>query len=161
MNAMADKYSAQEVGSIFLYIHEAHPGERYPHLSSMEQKFAHAQDMRDVLGAARPLLLDSLDGACHLAYGGMPNMTWVFNRAGVPLYKADWTDAESVQNALAYLLDVAARRKAGENLTPFRVERLDYRNRDREAFFKVLERAGPKAVREFEEAFGADWAAKR
>ena len=46
------------------------------------------------------------------------------------------------------------RRRGGEHLAPFRVERLDYRTRDQPAFYAGLERNGPKAVREFREAFG-------
>ena len=65
MNAIADQYADQGVGSIFLYTHEAHPGENYPHLTSMEQKTRNAHDLRDVLGVTRPILIDALDGACH------------------------------------------------------------------------------------------------
>ena len=65
MNALADKFAGQKVGSIFLYTHEAHPGENYPHLTSMDQKFKHAEALRDVLGVSRPILVDALDGACH------------------------------------------------------------------------------------------------
>lgn len=93
MNALADRVAGQDVGSIFLYTHEAHPGEHYPHLTSMEQKFRHANLMRDLLGVTRPILVDALDGACHRAYGSMPNMTWIFNRSGLPIYKSDWTDS--------------------------------------------------------------------
>jgi len=42
MNAIAERFKEQGVGSIFLYTHEAHPGENYPHLTSMEQKHKHA-----------------------------------------------------------------------------------------------------------------------
>jgi hypothetical protein len=96
--------------------------------------------------------LDALDGAAHRAYGSMPNMTWIFNQAGVPIYKADWTDHHSVRNALEYALDVLDRRRNRARLVPFRVERLDYRTGDQEAFFAGLARSGPKAVREFREA---------
>jgi hypothetical protein len=149
MNELAERHREQDVGSYFLYTHEAHPGENYPPLTSLEQKFAHARDLREKLGVERPILVDALDGACHRAYGSMPNMTWIFNRAGVPLYKADWTDHHSVENALVYFLDVDRRRKNREPLAPFHVERLDYRTSDRKAFFAGLERSGPKAVREF------------
>ena len=81
--SIADRYADQGVGSIFLYTHEAHPGEHYPHLTSMEQKFKHARELRDTLNVTRPLLVDSLDGACHRAFGSMPNMSWIFTRAGV------------------------------------------------------------------------------
>jgi len=154
MNTIAEKYTDQDVGSVFLYTHEAHPGENYPHLTSMEQKFKHARDLRDVLGVSRPIVVDALEGACHRRYGSMPNMTWIFNRAGVPVYKSNWTDSNSVENALIYFLDVSRRRKSRERLAPFHVERLDYRNQDREAFYRGLERNGPKAVTEFCEAFG-------
>jgi len=153
MNALAKKYVDRNVGSIFLYTHEAHPGENYPHLTSMEQKIRHAEDLRDKLGVTRPILVDALDGACHRAYGSMPNMTWIFNRAGRPIYKSDWSDASSLANALDYFLEVQARKKNKERLAPFHVERLDYRDLDRAAFFEGLERSGPKAVQEFRDAF--------
>jgi hypothetical protein len=153
MNALAERFAEQSVGAVFLYTHEAHPGERYPHLTSMAQKFRHARDLRDLLGVTRAILVDALDGACHRAYGSMPNMTWIFSRTGVPVYKSDWSDATSVENALEYFLEIPERRRMGERLVPFQVERLDYRNQDREKFYQGLERNGPKAVDEFRKAF--------
>jgi hypothetical protein len=153
LDEIANHFAGRGVGSVFIYTHEAHPGEHYPHLTSMEQKFRHARELHEVLGVSRPILLDSLDGACHRAYGSMPNMSWIFTGAGVPIYKSDWTDARSIANAIEYFLDVSDRRRAKERLAPFRVERLDFRNHDPEAFFEGLERNGPKAVREFREAF--------
>ena len=154
MNAIAERFAGQGIGSVFLYTHEAHPGEFYPHLTSLEQKLRHARDLWDILGVRRTILVDALDGACHRAYGSMPNMTWIFTGSGVPVYKSDWTDAGSVENALEYLLSVQERRARHERLAPFRVERLDYRNQDREAFYRGLERNGPKAVLEFRAVFG-------
>lgn len=153
MNSLADKYKEQGIGSIFLYTHEAHPGENYLHLTSMEEKFKHARDLRDVIGVTRPILVDALDGACHRAYGSMPNMSWIFSRNGAPVYKGDWTDIASIQNAIDYLLDVTERRRDGGRLAAFHAERLDFRVQDQEGFYKGLERNGPKAVREFREAF--------
>jgi len=152
MNALANRYADQNVGSIFLYTHEAHPGEIYPHHTSLEQKLNHAQALRDILEVERPIFVDALNGACHRAYGSMPNMTWIFTRSGVPIYKSDWTDVHSVANAMDYFLSLTDRRRAQERLIPFRVERLDYRTSDVTAFYAGLERNGPKAVREFREA---------
>lgn len=153
MNKIAEKFAQQEVGSFFLYTHEAHPGENMPHLVSMAQKFQHASLLRDQLGISRPILVDSLDGNCHRAFGSMPNMTWIFARSGLILYKSDWTDAHSVDNAIIYFLEVLQRRQAGERMAPFHVERLDYRDHDRQKFYQGLERSGPKAVDEFRKAF--------
>ena len=85
LDTIAEKYADKGVGSVFLYTHEAHPGEIYPHLTSMEQKHDHARALRDVLGVKRPIVLDALNGACHRAYGSMPNMSWIFARSGVPV----------------------------------------------------------------------------
>jgi hypothetical protein len=113
LNEIAKRYAAEGVGFVFLYTNEAHPGENYPHLTSMEQKRRHARALRDVLGVERPILLDSLDGACHRAYGSMPNMTWIFNRAGIPIYKSDWSDSNSLENAIIYFLELLKRRRTG------------------------------------------------
>ncbi len=89
MNAIADRYADLGVGSIFIYTREAHPGEYYPHLASMEQNFS----------------------------------------------------------------EVNEQRRSGERVAPFRLERLDFRIQDRDAFYEGLARNGPKAVREFRAAF--------
>jgi len=149
MNALADKYADKDIGSIFVYTHEAHPGENWRHLTSMEEKHRHAEALRDVLGVTRPIYLDALDGACHTAWGGQPNMCFIVTRAGAPVYKADWTHVPSVDEALQSLVELSERRKAGERLAPFRTERQEYRFQDNEGFQKGLERNGPQAVSDF------------
>ena len=153
MDQLAQSVAARNVGAVFIYTHETHPGEHFPHLTSFEQKLEHARALRDVLGIQRRILVDALDGPCHRHHGSMPNMTWIYNGAGHPVYKSDWTDVNSVANAIEYFLDVHDRRRGKEHLVPFRVDRLDYRKQDVEGFYKGLERNGPKAVTEFREAF--------
>ena len=155
LNALAEKYADQNIGSYFIYTNEAHPGEEYLHLTSMEQKKRHGEALRDVYGVTRPILLESLDGACHRAFGGMPNMSWIIDRVGRPFYKADWTDGESIEQALSHLLEAAAKRRNKQRMTPFRVERLDLRQVDQEKFYEGLARNGPKAVAEFRDAFSS------
>jgi hypothetical protein len=154
MDSLSDRYAEEGVGSVFLYTHEAHPGEHYPHHTSIEQKLAHARGFRDNFEIQRQILVDALDGSCHRAYGSMPNMTWVFMRGGVPIYKSDWTDPGSVENALEYFTQALQRRRAGTPMVPFKVERLDLRGQDRDAFYEGLSRNGPKALREFREVYG-------
>lgn len=164
MNATADRFASQGIGSIFLYTNEAHPAENFPPLTSMEQKFRHARALREVYDVTRPILVDSLDGACHRAYGSMPNMTWMFNKHGTILYKSDWTDSGSVVNALEYFLQVADRKSEGSRLAPFKVQRLEYRESDRYGFYDGLARNGTQAVTDFAETFPGsqpkDWIPK-
>ena len=153
MDAAAERFAAQGIGSFFLYTNEAHPGEHYPALTTMADKARHAGALRDVYGLKREIWLDSLDGAAHRHYGSMPNMTWIFNRRGIVYYKAAWTDVDSVTGALEQILAVDELRKERQFRAPFPVQRLDFRPIDREAFRRGLERNGPKAVREFAETF--------
>lgn len=154
MNKVAADFAPKKVGAVFIYTNEAHPGENYPHLTSMQQKYLHAKALRDKLGVSRPILLDSLDGTCHRAFGSMPNMTWIINKSGIPVYKSDWSDAASVTNALEYFVSVVERRHNGKRLVPFQVQRIDYRESDQKAFYQRLAENGPKAVEEFRNTFG-------
>jgi len=153
MNAVAEKYANRDIGALFIYTNEAHPGENFPHLQSMEEKFDHARKLRDRLGVTRKILADTLDGKCHRAFGSMPNMTWILTKSGIPIYKADWTDYVSVENALDYFLIMQDRRRSGQRLVPFSVQRLDYRESNREDFYRRLAENGERAVKEFREAF--------
>ena len=112
----------------------------------MADKVRAAQALRDHYGVNRPIYLDAITGDLHIQYGGRANMTWIFNKAGVPLYKSDWTDAPSSENAIFYYLDVLARRRNREKLAPFKVERIDYRDVDKEKRLEGLAKAGQKAV---------------
>ena len=156
MNASAEKLAKQGVGSIFLYTHEAHPGENFPPHRTMADKAKCAQGLRDLYGVNRPIYLDDVAGDLHIQFGGMANMTWIFNRSGIPLYKSRWTDAKSAENAAVYYLDVQARRKNKERLAPFKVERIDYRDVNKKARLEGLAKAGQKAVDDWVEMYEQD-----
>jgi hypothetical protein len=155
MNQLAEDYADRGVGSIFLYTNEAHPGENYAHHQSMEDKFRTAAELRLQDGVTRPIFLDALTGECHMHFGSMPNMTWILNKRMIPIYKSDWTNAESVRNALEYFVQLPERRKAGETLVPFQVERLDYKDQNQKRFYERLARYGDKSVTEFRESMKA------
>ena len=55
---------------------------------------------------------------------------------------------------LDYLMQIKQRRRDGERVAPFMVERIDYRTKDEEGFLMAgLARSGSKAVTEFDNAF--------
>ena len=66
-----------------VYVREAHPGENFPHHTSCAQKVHHAVALRDLEGVRIPIVVDSLDGATHQAYGMRPNMIYVIDREGI------------------------------------------------------------------------------
>lgn len=149
MDDMADRYANRGVTSVFLYTREAHPGEHYRHHTSIELKRQHARSFRDICGIRRRILVDDLQGSAHHSIGGLlPNTSWIIARGGLILYKAAWTDAPDIEDALGQALDSLERRSTAA-LRPAYSERLLWRGRDDAGFRAGLERAGPQAVSDF------------
>ncbi len=153
---MAKSYAAQGIASVFVYTREAHPGEHFPAHRSLEQKLAHARAFKEHCRIERPILVDDLTGTGHRCYGLLPNMTYLIGSGGRVLFRADWTDAATIEVALRYLLDARTRRREGERLKPFYAELVGYRWSDQAKFDEGLELAGPQAVADFARAM-ARW----
>lgn len=151
MEAMAECYRAQGVESLFVYTREAHPGENYPEHRSLDDKLAMAREFRKVVGIRRPILVDDLGGTIHRHFGMLPNMAWILSRTGKVVYKAEWTQPASIERALEEQLDMKRQQRAGKLPVAFYVEKQEYRYRDA-AFYDGLQRNGPRAVTEFDEA---------
>lgn len=137
---------------MFVYTHEAHPGERVPHHDSFETKLANARLLRDEVGISRPILVDDLPGTAHRAYGGLPNMTWVVDRGGTIAYKASWTSAAGVKSFVKRYVHARRDRPTGARIGPYHTEQLEWRAIDRETFLARLERNGPAAVEQWHRA---------
>jgi len=115
----------------------------------MEQKLAHAWAFKERGQVERPILVDDLLGTGHKMYGALSNMTYIIGRSGRVLFRSDWTDPSTIELVLNYLLNVRARRRAGERLAAFYAEFMGYRNVDPVKFQQGLEVAGPQAVEDF------------
>lgn len=135
-----------------MYTREAHPGEHVGAHHSVEDKLHNAALLRDEVGIRRPIVVDDLDGTSHLAYGGLPNMTWVIARGGTIVYKADWTSAANVEAFLARYVAGRSRRPASGVVAPYVTEQIEYRDLDRPAFYERLQRNGPRSYTEFKRA---------
>jgi hypothetical protein len=149
---MAREYASQGFNFVFLYVREAHPGEHFPAHRSMEQKIAHARAFKEQFHIERPILVDDLVGTGHRLYGMLPNMTYLIGRSGKVLFRADWTDPPTIDAVLQYTLSSRARRREGLHLAPFYAEFVGYRWHSPAKVREGLERAGPKAVEDYERA---------
>ena len=148
MDSMASQIEDRAVSSVFLYTREAHPAENYRHHTSMEEKRENARAFKAELGVQRTILLDTVAGDAHKAYGMLPNMTWIIGRGGIIHYKAAWTDPGHIDNSLNKILKNQSDR-IEKGLTPFYNETLEWRGRDGDGFDRGLERNGPQAVEDF------------
>lgn len=146
---MAERFAGAGVKFVFVYTREAHPGEKYPHLTSMEQKIRHARDMVDAIGIRRPMLVDDLEGSVHHAYGRLPNMSYVI-ASGRVHYRASWTDPEAIEHVLHRLVGARQGRRDGAEYRPYYADWEPMIAADRVEFCRLLLRdVGATAVREF------------
>ena len=137
---------------MFIYTREAHPGENVLHHDGFERKLACAGLLAEEAGIGRDILVDDLDGTVHRAYGLMPNMTWVIDRGGRVVYKANWTGAANVEAFLDRFLAGRAEHPAGTLPVMYETQQAEFRYPDRKRFMQHLLRNGPRAVAEFEKA---------
>lgn len=99
MDELADEFP--DVEFLLIYVREAHPGERLHQHRDVEEKSRAAQILPAKYGETRRVLIDTLDGDMHRAYGAMPNVVYIINPDGIVHYRCDWTFVEGVRNALS------------------------------------------------------------
>ncbi len=121
----------------------------------MAQKLDHARLFQARWSVRRAILVDELDGPVHRAYGMLPNMTYIVNSAGRIVYRADWTDAHTVEWVLEYLQHEAAEKRTTRRVAPFFSELLGHRNAmdyPRVFLEGLLSAGGVRAVEEYIDA---------
>jgi hypothetical protein len=151
LDDLAEQYRDEGLDFIFLYTSEAHPGDAWPHHTAMEEKINRARQFVSDNDLQRRMMVDSLDGQLHRAYGALPNMSWIISSSGEVVYKANWTDARSVGAAIDQLLAKMTDRQGtvARSAAP-------PRSNSRDDFMQgLLDVPGPRAAREFVEAVEA------
>lgn len=105
MDQMARDF-VDDVSFLFVYVREAHPDTHpeWPAHKNFEQKYLHAASLRARHNTPRTILIDDLDGPVHRLYGGMPNMSWIVDHAGIVAYKAAWTSEIDLRSGLEEVL---------------------------------------------------------
>jgi len=154
MNELYREYNGKDAQFLFVYVREAHPGERIPAHGSMEEKVHAAERLRDEEEIAIPVVVDELRGPIHRNYGKMPNSTFIIDKSGRIAFRTLWTQPSAVEDALEELLEHQRDRRVehaivngGEN----RSFPLSYALRHT---YRVLERGGEKSLADFRKALG-------
>jgi len=109
----------QDRGVVFviIYAREAHPGAHYPAHRSLDQKLAHARDLNRLEKVDVPILVDSLDGQAHRAYGLQPSPVYVVRKDSVVVYKASWLAPGELESLLEDMLESEDLKAKGERMT--------------------------------------------
>ena len=114
------QYSQQQAKAnvMLLYTREAHPGMLNSAHTSMEQKIANANYIRQ-RGVDRPIYVDQLDGALHRQLGSRPNSVFVIGTDGVVIHSGAWNEPDKVVASLDKLLAHGGRGESFSELYKF------------------------------------------
>jgi thiol-disulfide isomerase/thioredoxin len=105
LNDLYREYAGDNVEFLFVYVREAHPGERLGHHQSFDDKKEAAQRFREEEGIDIPIIVDDLKGKIHRKYGGLPNPTYLVDKSCRVAFRALWTRPNVIEEALDELLE--------------------------------------------------------
>jgi hypothetical protein len=105
MNKLHCEYNDKGVQFLFVYVREAHPGERLASHRSMSDKAQAAERFQADEGIEMPVLVDDLRGSIHKRYGKLPNPTYLIDKSGRIAFRCLWTRPSAVESALQELRD--------------------------------------------------------
>jgi peroxiredoxin len=154
INHLYAEYNGDEVQFLFVYVREAHPGERVPAHASQEAKLRAAQLLRDEEDVAMPIVVDDVHGRIHRKYGKLPNPTFVIDQSGRIAFRALWTRPKVVEDALLGLLERQRDRGVEHVIVNGGEDRSMPLSYAMVHAHRALERGGPQAVSDFRRALG-------
>ncbi len=90
---------------VMVNVREAHPGKAVPQPETLDDKTAHAGQLRDFHGFQFEVAVDDIGGTLHRAVSPKPNSAYLLGKDGTILFRAQWANDS---NALAKALDAIA-----------------------------------------------------
>jgi peroxiredoxin len=151
---LAEKFDSDDVQFFFIYVREAHPGEKIGAHNSMEEKVKAAELLREEEALQIPVVVDRLRGNIHRKYGKLPNPTFIIDKSGRVAFRGYWTQPSVIEEALKELLEVQEERGVehavvlgGEDKSVPMAATLFHA-------YRALRRGGKTSIRNFEKAMG-------
>jgi hypothetical protein len=134
-----------EATFLVIYVREAHPGEVQGAHTSLTEKRSAAHKLAVEEALTRRVLVDSVDGATHCAYGGMWNPVYVIGPDGRVVMRQAWNHPADVAAALR-ALQSGAEPEIAESTDMLRERSA------RPLGQRLVERGGLKALQDFYES---------
>jgi peroxiredoxin len=154
INELYEEFRGDDIEFLFVYVREAHPGEKIRAHRSLPEKLRAARLMRDEEEVQMPVLVDDLRGSIHRKYARLPNPAFLIDRSGRVAFRSRWAKPEGLEKAIEELLALQRDRgvdqvvvKGGEDLSVPLTYGVLFSHR-------ALERGGEEAIKDFREAFG-------
>jgi thiol-disulfide isomerase/thioredoxin len=105
--ALARKYSNEDVQFFVIYSRERHPGEGgyfdFEHTKTNQQKMDNAKKLASLTSIK--VVVDGINEKVLNAYGDLPNPAYVVNQKGIVVFKSTWADAGKIEQVVDSLLE--------------------------------------------------------
>ena len=89
-----------DVEFLLIYVREAHPGERLHQHKNFDEKIKAAKLLKPRYKEDRRVLVDSIDGDFHKAYGMLPNILYIIRPDGKVHCRVNWSTPGMARKAL-------------------------------------------------------------
>jgi peroxiredoxin len=154
INELYNEFRGDEIEFLFVYVREAHPGEKVPAHRSLSDKIRAARLLRDEEEIQMPVVVDDLRGSIHRKYSRLPNPAFLIDKSGRVAFRSMWAKPAELGEAIEELLKLQAERGVdhvvvggGQDLSmPVSYGVL--------FSYRALERGGEQALNDFREVFG-------
>jgi peroxiredoxin len=154
INRLYDHFRGDDMEFLFVYVREAHPGERIAAHRSASNKLRAAKLLRDEERITMPVLVDNLQGSIHGKYSKLPNPAFLIDKSGRVAFRSMWARPDKLAIAMEELLEQQQGRgldhvvvNGGQDLSmPLSYSVLHA--------YRALERGGKMSVGDFRAALG-------
>ena len=154
INELYDEFRGDDIDFLFVYVREAHPGEKISAHRSMDDKFRAARLLRDQEDLEMPVIVDDVRGTIHRKYSKLPNPAFLIDKSGRIAFRSMWTKPETLAGAIEELLELQQERSVdhvvvngGQDLSMPLSYGVLYS-------YRALERGGSESLKDFREALG-------
>ncbi len=154
MNGLFERYRGEGVEFLFVYVREAHPGDEIPAHESMADKVRAAQILQAQENVEMPIVIDDLKGSLHRKYGKLPNPTYLVDKSGRVAFRAQWTQAGIVEEALQQLLKIQHARGLDHAVVLGGEDRSVPLSYQVLYSYRALQRGGRGAILDFQQSMG-------
>jgi peroxiredoxin len=154
LQALYRKFAGQRVEFLFVYVREAHPGERLHAHRRLAEKIKAAELLRSEEKITFPILIDELNGKVHRKYGSLPNPTYIVDRSGRIAFRSLSTRPDAVREALTELIERQQERHVDHAVVHGGEDRRWPPLRSLLYSRRALERGGERAISEFRRELG-------
>jgi peroxiredoxin len=154
INELYDRFRGDDIEFLFIYVREAHPGERIPAHRSMRSKVSAARQLRDEEEIVMPIVVDDTHGSIHRKFAKLPNPAFLIDKSGRVAFRCKWAKPDELASAIEELLEIQHERgvdhavvNGGQDLSMPHSYTVLYS-------YRALERGGENSLEDFREALG-------